>query len=63
MLDDTAPLSDDEIDDIFDALGSFGGTITQAISQPIGYSERVYDHCERETRGDCTIFRPAAWQR
>jgi hypothetical protein len=63
MLDDKAPLSDDDIDDILDALGSFGGTVTQAISKPIGHSERAYDHCTRETRGGCTVLRPAAWRR
>lgn len=63
MLDDKAPLSDDEIDDILDALCSFGGTIAQTISKPKRIREPAQGACEREMLGACTVLRPVVWRR
>jgi hypothetical protein len=67
MLDDHAPLTDDDIDDILDAMGSFGGVVTQAISKPLmafgGVRADYHLAVSRETIGDCTVLRPSVWRR
>jgi hypothetical protein len=63
MLDDQHPLSDDDIDDILDAMCSFGGAVTKAVSQPLPLADRGASAVSRETIGQCTVLRPASWQR